>query len=67
MRPVAGLRHFFGPRTDGLRDDTNWAQPIFLDEFANLARRLPAGIEVINCTPGSTLHAFPRANLEEVL
>jgi hypothetical protein len=26
-----------------------------------------AGVEVVNCTPGSALDCFPRAKLEEVL
>lgn len=39
----------------------------FLQNFARLARELPKGFEVVNCTPGGALDCFPRALLEDEL
>lgn len=41
--------------------------PVWLLRMAGLARTLPDGVEVINCTPGSALTCFPRADLDDVL
>ena len=42
--------------------------PSWIHAFGTLGPDLKrAGVEVINCTPGSALTCFPMANLEEVL
>lgn len=57
MQRREGATHFYGNRTDGLRD--NGEYQLFLSEFDGLANRLKAaGITVFNCTPNSALTAF---------
>ena len=47
-------------------DAGNYAR--WIKNFATMEPDLNrAGVEVINCTPGSALECFPRAHLEDVL
>lgn len=40
---------------------------IFIDGFNKLAKRKPAGLEIINCSADTALACFPRASIESVL
>lgn len=64
MRTTA-QRHFFGhhpaPLNNAMRFET------LLPHFCKAARRLPPGVEIVNCTPRSALDCFPMMNLEEAL
>jgi hypothetical protein len=65
MQLVEGKQHFFGNHPKGVRRHTVFAK--FLLAFNEAAKVMPEGIEIINCTPGSALKAFPFGNLSEVL
>lgn len=56
--------HFFGPHAEPLSNTTEKRFEVFKRQFA--AYR-PAGVEILNCTPGSSLNCYPMANLEDVL
>jgi hypothetical protein len=63
-RPVAGRNHFFGDHPDGNR------QPYkqWLERYRSMVKPLAAlGVEVVNCTPGSAIDAFPAGELEHEL
>lgn len=60
----AGL-HFFGPHTRN-PNPTEARFAIFLKQFAEYAKRMPAGIAVYNCTPASALKCFPAVSLAEL-
>jgi hypothetical protein len=56
--------HFFGAHPDRSRPPF----PLCLEAFPTLVAPLAeAGVEVINCTPGSSLRCFPMATLASVL
>ncbi len=57
--------HFFGQHPKPLRNNTSYGN--FIRAFERAAKRLPPGVEIINCTPGSALGCFPKANLDDVL
>ncbi len=62
MQPVDGKTHFYGHRTDGLRDQGEYRN--LLAPFDQLARDLRArNVLVTNYTPNSALTAFPRGAL----
>jgi len=52
--------HFFG-RHDGLRSTSAARMEHFKTQFE---RYRPRGVEIINCTPGSALRAYPVASLD---
>lgn len=61
--------HYFGPHTKkvggrALGNPNPEKFRVWLDRFGGLANR---GAEIINCTPGSALGAFPMARLDEVM
>lgn len=59
-----GKDHFFGAHPDSSKPP----YAICLQRFATLVEPLKAaGVQVINCTPGSALTCFPCASLAEVL
>ena len=67
MRLVDGKRHWFGDHPLGLNAAANYDK-IMLPHFPSLATALDgAGVEVINCTPGSALTMWPIKRLDEVL
>lgn len=66
MRMVDGSRHFFGEHPQGLRQ-TGPGYSIWPQKFARAAALLPAGIEIVNATPGSALTCFPMMKLEEAI
>lgn len=56
--------HFFGRHVLPLKSTTPQRQEIFKRQFAGYR---PRGVEIINCTPGSALHAYPKRDLEDCL
>ena len=63
MRVPAGQpRHFFGNHPAPLHNVSKYEH--FLGAFRAAARRLPAGVRIINCTPGSALTCFEMGALE---
>lgn len=56
--------HYFGPHRAPLKNSDGARFDKFKQQFA--AYR-PAGIEIINCTPGSTLACYPFGQLEDYL
>lgn len=66
MRKVGGVRHFFGEHPPGLRVTQNGYQT-WPKKFARAAEMLPAGVEIVNCTPGSALTCFRMMDLRDAL
>lgn len=56
--------HFFGKHPAPLKPTRPERMEIFKRQFA--AYR-PRGVEIINCTPGSALQCYPKADLEACL
>jgi hypothetical protein len=56
--------HWHGKHPAGLRntDDAHYTQ--FVQRFGELAKRIPTGVEIVNCTAGSALTCFPMADLD---
>lgn len=66
MHAVAGRDHWFGPHI--WRHAHRSPYSLFIERFAEAAPLFAAaGIEIINCTPGSALGCFPRMPLEDAL
>lgn len=61
-----GLGHYFGQYTNGLSNTTAQRRVVHHAQFASWAKA-NRDIEVLNCTPGSALQAFPMARLEDCL
>ena len=61
-----GLGHYFGDYTNGLSNTDKHRRRVHMQQYVQWARANP-DIEVINCTPGSALHCFRRADLSEVI
>jgi hypothetical protein len=57
LQPLGGQVHFFGDHPKGLRQTARYER--FLPAFNEAAKRLPAGVEIINATPDSALKCFP--------
>lgn len=57
--------HFFGAHPRGLRNTTKYDN--FIRAFKKAATRLPAGVEILNATPGSALRCFPMVSLDDAL
>lgn len=57
--------HFFGNHPAPLVNNKDYAR--FIPEFEAAAARLPAGVRVLNATPGSALTCFPAVDLEDAL
>lgn len=58
--------HFFGPYTNGCRNTSLKRRGDHAAQYAHWAKR-NAGIEIVNCTPGSALTVFQLAQIEDVL
>lgn len=66
MKPAGRRMHWFGDHPGKLRKALPFPQ--WIKNFDALAADLrQAGITVLNCTPGSALTCFPRADLAEAL
>lgn len=62
-----GTPHFFG-KHQGMNNPTDAVLAGYRRHFKTLVEPLRAiGVEVVNCTPGSSLDAFPMADLREVI
>jgi len=67
MKLSGSRAHFFGP-TGAHPDNSKPPFQACLKAFQTLVAPLAkAGVDVINCTPGSALKAFPMASLRDVL
>ena len=66
-RHTGGEKHWHGDHVAGLRNTDPDCWPTWISHFESLRDELPAGCEVINCTPGSAIGAFRRLDLEEAL
>ena len=65
MQPVNGQHHWFGAHPYRASDPP---YALFLRCFPTIVEPLQdAGVEVINCTPGSALDCFPRMTLRDAL
>lgn len=58
--------HYFGPH-ERLKNTTPERFAFFLAQFAVYARKIPAGVEVVNCSLDSALEVFPKRALADVL
>lgn len=56
--------HWFGDHPVATHHST---VAMFRNGFQKLARRMPAGLEIINCSAQTALTCFPRGSLESVL
>jgi hypothetical protein len=56
--------HFFGPHPEPLRNPNAARFDVFKKQFE---RYKPRGIEIVNCTPGSALRAYPMMDFESAL
>lgn len=56
--------HFFGDHPAPLKNTTPARYEVFQRQFSGYK---PRGVEILNCTPGSGLRAFPMRELDEVL
>lgn len=62
----AGQTHWHGDHPKGIHRPSPFRQ--FIAAFTSAVADLQAlGVDVLNCTPGSALECFPRADLAEVL
>lgn len=58
--------HYFGPYTNGLRNTAPHQRRQHVKQYATWAR-LNRGVSVLNCTPGSALDCFQKADLDASL
>jgi hypothetical protein len=58
-------RHFFGNHPRGLNNGAHFEEWVPL--FTEAARLLPAGIRIVNATPGSALTCWPMVDLIDAL
>jgi hypothetical protein len=65
MHAASGKAHFFGDHPPRLRRSTNYER--FVPAFAEAAKSVPAGVSIINATPGSALRCFPVMAVHEAL
>lgn len=64
--PKTGAAHWFGQHPKNLVTVQLFEE--WLHKFEFIAKDAKAlGVEIINCTPGSALEVFPRANISEAL
>lgn len=52
--------HFFGPYVNGCSNTDDARREVHLNQYRQFAR-MHQNIQVVNCTPGSKLDAFPHA------
>lgn len=66
MQEVKGKTHFFGPHPKPLQNSNPY--DLFRRCFGTLAHDLAqAGVQVVNTSPRSALHVFPKATLADAL
>jgi hypothetical protein len=64
MSSPNGKTHFFGHHPS-FRGQPRYES--FVGAYNDAAKRLQTGVEIINCTPGSALRCFPKADLIEAM
>lgn len=63
---AAGARtNFFGTKDPAVHKDSPYSK--WVEGYRTLAAHIPAGVEVLNATPGSAIDAFERTTLEAAL
>lgn len=62
---VNGKRHFFGSHPEPLNNNVSYTT--FVPFFERAAKTLPAGIEILNCTPNSALTCFPLVDIHDAI
>ncbi len=63
-----GQVHHHGDHPKGMNNPAAGLFSAWIERFKTIVPDLErAGVEIINCTPGSALKCFPAAKLEEVL
>lgn len=65
MKTKGGKRHFFGDHPAGLGNQSRYED--FVAAYKVAAKELPAGVRIINATPGSALRCFENMRLEDAL
>lgn len=66
LQVIDGRRHWFGDHPDGLCNKSNYG--LLREPFRQVAKDLELlGIDVVNCSPRSTLNCFRKDKLDEVL
>jgi hypothetical protein len=58
--------HWHGPHPRSLGNPTVRYLAKCVVRFRSLARSLPAGVDVLNCSPESALDCFPKVRIEDV-
>lgn len=58
-------KHFFGDHVAPLKNADAVRFELFRKQFA--AYPVPKGVDVVNCSPSSSLHCFPKCTLDEAL
>lgn len=58
--------HFFGAYTNGLRNTAPHQRMQHMKQYETWGK-LNRGVQVLNCTPGSALNCFPKADLDACL
>lgn len=56
--------HFFGLHPESLRASTAQRFEVFKKQFSQFS---PRGVEIVNCSPGSALSAYPRGDIAALL
>ena len=59
-----GGSHFFGKHPAPLKNTAPHRFDVFRQQFAQFR---PRGVEILNCTPGSALHCYPKKLLTDAL
>jgi hypothetical protein len=59
--------HYFGRYTNGCANTVPFRFAFFINQFVDYAKRIPAGVEVVNCSLDSALECFPKMSLDEAL
>jgi hypothetical protein len=65
MQRTGGKGHFFGEHPKGLAAHTHYEQ--FIRHFADAAKRMPAGVKIVNATSSTALTCFSMRSLEDAL
>lgn len=64
MQDVNGNEHFFGAHPSNFPPR---AYQVFINAFTDAAKRLPAGVRIVNATPGTALKCFPVMSIDEAI
>lgn len=59
-RVIDGKRHYFGNHPGALNKNSSYE--LFAKSYRSIDTKL-CGLEIVNCTPGSMIDVFPRADI----